>query len=231
LTWHVREHILSKNIKNIFPNMTSEWSTLKAGLFFTVEDVAVLRGISIPSAHVLCSRYVRRGLFIRVKRNFYILERNWERYGKRDFFRVCNFLQVPSYVSLMTALCFHGVSTQVQRNWYESVSTRKSFVLETRGVSFRYQKVRPQIYGGFVQDEGVFIATPEKAFLDAVYLNALGRYPLDWASLDLGRLGRAALSALMGPYPERVKTKVREALAEYERAGGQHAGPDRTGTL
>ena len=134
-------------------------------------------------------------------------------------------------MSLMTALCFHGVSTQVQRNWYESVSARKSVVLEMRGISFRYQKVRPQIYGGFVQNEGVFIATPEKAFLDAVYLNALGRYPLDWASLDLGRLDHTALSALMGPYPERVKTKVRDALAEDERLGGTHAGPDRTGTL
>ena len=207
LTCHCREHILIKNIKNVILIMASELSALKAGLFFTVEDVAALRGISVPSAHVLCSRYVRRGFFIRVKQNFYILEQNWERFGRQDFFRVCNYLQVPSYVSLMTALCFHGISTQVQRNWYECVSIRKSSVLEMRGVSFRYHKVQPQIYGGFVQDEGVFIATPEKAFLDAVYLNALGRYPLDWASMDLGRLDRASLSDAHGALSGKVKTE------------------------
>ncbi len=38
--------------------MSDVWSNLKDRLFFSVEDVAELKGIAITSAHVLCSRYV-----------------------------------------------------------------------------------------------------------------------------------------------------------------------------
>ena len=70
-----------------FLMISAAWSNLKDRLFFTVEDVADLQGIAITSAHVLCSRYVRRGIFIRVKKNFYVLERNWTHYGIREIFQ------------------------------------------------------------------------------------------------------------------------------------------------
>jgi len=66
--------------------ISAAWSNLNDRLFFTVEDVAELKGIAITSDYVLCSRYVRRGIFIRVKKNFYVLERNWAHYGTREFF-------------------------------------------------------------------------------------------------------------------------------------------------
>ena len=90
---------------------------LKNRLFFSTQDVADTYGMTIPSAYVLCSRYVRPGTFIRLKKNLYVLERNWERYGKSEFFQICNFFQVPSYVSCMTALAYYGITTQVQRDW------------------------------------------------------------------------------------------------------------------
>ncbi len=170
-----------------------------------------MRGISLPSAHVFCSRSFRRGDFIRLKKNFYVLERNWERFGTREFFQICNLLQVPSYVSCMTALAFHGITTQVQQGWYDSVGWRRSVTLEARGVSFVHHKVQMRYYYGFFRQDGYFIAEPEKAFVDAVYLEAIGRRPLDWSSLNLDVIDRRRVAALMEPFPEPVKRRISEA--------------------
>ena len=183
---------------------------LKDRLFFTAQDVAVAKGISLASAHVLCSRYVRRGEFIRLKRNFYVLAWNWEGYGDHDFLRLCNFLQVPSYVSCMSALIFHGITTQIQQYWYENTCTRRSKKLEIKGVSFLFYKVKPALYSGFVKQDGVFVAEPEKALLDAAYLESLGRHSVDWSSLDLERLNTERLAALFGLFPFPVRQRVRK---------------------
>jgi len=190
--------------------MSDVWSNLKDRLFFSVEDVSELKGITITSAYVLCSRYVRRGIFIRVKKNFYVLERNWTHYGTRDFFKISNHLRTPSYISCMTALSYYGVTTQVQRNWYENITQRHTVKIEAGGALFSYTKIAPQYYTGFFRQDDVFIATPEKALLDAVYLNSLGRYPLDWASLDPERLDIQNLTALLTVFPENVRRRVKE---------------------
>lgn len=186
------------------------WSDLKDRLFFTVEDVAKVRGITITSAHVLCSRYVRRGIFIRMKKNFYVLERNWAHYGTREFFEISNYLRTPSYISCMTALSYYGITTQIQQNWYENMTQRHTLKIEASGALFSYIKIAPQYYMGFSRQDNVFIATPEKALLDAAYLNSLGRYPLDWASIDSGRLDLRNLTALLAAFPENVKRRVKQ---------------------
>lgn len=48
---------------------------LEKRLYFTAEDVASLLNIKSESAQVLCSRYVKRGIFVRLKNNFYVLEK------------------------------------------------------------------------------------------------------------------------------------------------------------
>lgn len=191
--------------------MALERSKLKNRLFLTVEDIAETQGIALSSAHVLCSRYVRQGILIRLKKNFYVLDRNWEHYERKDFFRICNFFQVPSYISCMTALGFFGITTQVQRDWYENIAQRRSLKAEARGIVFSYHKISRPLFFGFAKQDGFFIAAPEKAFLDSVYLHSLGRYPLDWSSLNLGALNRETLLTMMEPFPAQVRRRVRKA--------------------
>jgi predicted transcriptional regulator of viral defense system len=183
-------------------------SPLRERLSFGIEEVASGYGITRASAHVLCSRYVKEGDFIRLKKNLYVLDRNWEKFRREDFFRLSNFLQVPSYVSCMTALAFFGITTQVQRDVYESVSTKRSAGLEARGVSFCYRKLQPALYFGFTKQEGFFIAEPEKALLDAAYLNVIGRYPVDWSSLDLEAMDKTRLTEFLGAFPDRLKKGI-----------------------
>lgn len=185
------------------------WQWLKKGLFFTTEEVARKFGITRASAHVFCSRQVKKGSFIRLKKGFYVLEDRWPYLERQDFFVIANYLQVPSYLSCTTALVYHGLTTQVTRDWYESVSLKRSIQYSARGVTFSYFKLKKDCYFGFTKIGPFFMAQKEKAFLDACHLCAHGRYTLDWSALDMDRLDTDNLKDLMKSFPYRTRGMVK----------------------
>ena len=172
--------------------------------------MARILGIRPGSAYVLCSRYVRRGLFVRLKKNTYTLAERWQNLTREDLFRVANFLQVPSYISFTTALAFFHATTQVQHDFFESAALQRTRTFEVRGREFRYCKLKKTLYFGFQRKEGIFIADREKAFLDSFYLFSLGKYPLDLGAVDLGTLDRAKIRGWVQRYPERTGTLLKE---------------------
>jgi hypothetical protein len=111
----------------------------------------------------------------------------------------------------MTALDYHEVTTQLQREIVESVALKRTREIRIDGTLFRYTKVAGSLYSGFRKEKGFFIATPEKALLDAMYLMSLGRYALDLSSVDRSRLDLEQLEVLSARFPSRT----RKALAEY----------------
>lgn len=177
--------------------------------YFTVDDIAGEFGIQPTSARVLCSRYARKGLLIRLKNNFYTTAWRWENMKRVDFFKIANVLQVPSYISLMTALAYHEVTTQVQQGFLESVGQKRTVTYAVRENVFQYTKIARRYYGGFVRNDGIFMATAEKAFLDAAYLYSFGKYKLDKDSLDLNKLDLNSLKSLLQDYPQKTKETVK----------------------
>jgi predicted transcriptional regulator of viral defense system len=176
--------------------------------FFSQDEVAYALGIKPASAAVFCSRYVKKGLLIRLKRGLYARAETFGQLGQMDLFRIANILQVPSYISLMTALSYYGITTQVQRGFFESISIRRTVNFQPGGVSFRYMKIRPDLYGGFERKEGIFIALPEKAILDCLYFASIGRYSPDIPSLDLTRIDRGVLEKLSAMYPLKTRKLI-----------------------
>ncbi len=183
---------------------------LKNKLFFTIEDVAESFNIKIASSRVLCYRYVKKGIFLRLKKDLYILAYKWENLSWEDFFILSNYLQVPSYISFMTALSFYEVSTQIQRNFFESASLKRSLSFNVKGVIFNFYKLKRDYYFDFFKKENFFIATKEKAFVDSVYLYSLGRYKLDFSSLDLDKLDKKRIKNILRKFPQRTKDIVKE---------------------
>lgn len=186
---------------------------LRNKLYFTVEDVVEVLKIRRPSAMVLCSRYVKDGIFIRLKNNFYVLEERWERLSKDEFMEIANYLQVPSYISFMSALSVYEVTTQVQRNFYESVSLKRSRRFEIKGVIFNFNKIKKEYYFDFLKRGSFFIAGKEKALMDALYLYSFGKYKLDFASLDLAKIDKNKIKQLLKKYPLRTK-KIAKSLCK-----------------
>lgn len=182
---------------------------LEALSFFTTEDVSRILGIRKESARVFCSRKAMAGIFLRLKNNFYVWGARWQFYAEADFLRIANFLQVPSYISCANALSFHGVTTQVQRSWCESVSLKRSVTYRASGREFHYYKLKKPYYFGFEKIGNLFIARREKALIDACHLTALGRYAIDGASLDKDRFDREVLLEMAAVFPIRTQNLVR----------------------
>ena len=188
---------------------TAELSKLNK-LYFGYEDLAGVLGISQASARVTASRYVQQGLLVRVKRNMYVLKERLNAAGRDDLFVLANLGQAPSYISLTTALDYYEITTQVQRDVIESVAVKRSKEIRLNGIVCRYTKVSSSLYFGYEKQKGFFMATPEKAFLDAMYLQSFGRYALDLAAIDAGKLDRNKLRQMSVKFPLKTQQLLKK---------------------
>ncbi|UCH01130.1 MAG: hypothetical protein JSU78_04070 [Deltaproteobacteria bacterium] len=185
--------------------------------FFTQHDVAYALGIKLASTAVLCNRYVKKGLLMRLKRGLYARTETLGHLGQLGLFHIANMLQVPSYISLMTALSYYGITTQGQRGSFESISVKRTKTFEAGDLSFHYSKIRPDLYRGFIKRDGVFIARPEKALLDSFYLASMGRYALDGSSLDLTKVDEEMLADFCVLYPPKTRRYFEGVYAKINR--------------
>lgn len=172
-------------------------------ILLTSADVAEMLTIKPQSAVVLCNRYVKSGLMIRMKRDLYVLKERWRFFNSAELFLVANRLQVPSYVSCTTALSYYRVTTQVQQAYVESVGVKQN-EYDIEGTIFRYFKIKTELFFGFTRQDGIFIASAEKALWDAAYLQSLGRYSLDAAALDLTKISKPALDDIASRFPRQT---------------------------
>jgi predicted transcriptional regulator of viral defense system len=183
---------------------------LKEKFYFSSKDLQNLLDIKPDSAKVMCSRYVKTGFFVRLKNNFYVLNERWENFNRRDYLAIANILQVPSYISFTTALSVYELTTQVQQNFYENACLRRSLKTSIQGVKFNYYKLKKEYYFDFVKKDGCFMASAEKAFVDAAYLFSFGKYNLDVSSLDLKKLDKKRLKKIITIFPFKTRVMVKQ---------------------
>lgn len=166
-------------------------------LFLTVNDIANNLSISKESAKVTANRYVKSGSLIRLKRNLYLTAEKFKRLNEAELFQIANYIQVPSYISLTSALSYYGITTQQLQNVIESISLKRSKVQIVKNIQFRYYKVKNSFYTGFRMNNNYFIAQPEKAFADAVYLTSIGKYSVDFESIDFKKLNSTKVAGFL----------------------------------
>jgi len=155
---------------------------------------------------------------MRLKRGCYAKTETLSHLDQIDLFRIANILQVPSYISLRTALSYYGITTQMQKGFFESISVKRTKTFQIGGLSFHYIKIRPDLYKDFIKRDGVFIALPEKAVLDIFYLASLGRYSLDGCSLDITMIDMGMLAEFSALYPPKVRKYFEEMYGKIDRA-------------
>ncbi len=174
-------------------------------LYFGHEEISRVLGISLKSSMVSANRYVKKGMLVRIKRNIYVLKEKWKILGREEKYVLANLIQVPSYISLMTALGYYEITTQIQRDFIESVAVKRTKDVEVEEAIFNYTKISSGLYFGYKKENVFFIATPEKAFLDALYLKSLGRYSFDMDSIDFSKFDVIEVKRLVKKYP--IKTQ------------------------
>lgn len=118
-------------------------------------------------------RWQKKGLLVGLRKGMYVLNAQ-DRKVHLDRYALANVLYAPSYVSLESALNFYGLIPERVTD-VTSVSTRKTARFQNDLGNFTYQHIQPQAFRGFKKaGEGAdsfFMAEPEKAVVDFLYLN------------------------------------------------------------
>lgn len=130
------------------------------------------------------SRWNKQGLIVQLKRGVYLLNPG-DRLTNPSRFFLANQLLFPSYVSLESALSYYHI---IPEGVYQvtSVTTGKPAQHSSVEGTFTFRHVKPSLLFGFeaIRDERgfeIFIASPEKALLDFLYLNLSRFAPTDGA--------------------------------------------------
>lgn len=131
-------------------------------------------GISGQIVRNQLERWRESGRIIRLRRGVFILADDDRRVDPPRSY-LANQLYGPSYVSLEYALNYYGLIPE-RASDVTSVTSRKTMTVTNAVGTFIYQHVKPKAFRGFqmVKGEGgltFFIAEPEKAVIDFLYLN------------------------------------------------------------
>ena len=164
---------------------------------FKINDISLLMGNEKTSA--LCkilNYYVKTGKLLNPRRGFYAKE------GYKPEELAC-LLYPPTYISLEYVLQRAGVIFQ-----YDSSITNVSYLareVEIDSQNFRYRQIKGEILtntaGIILNKNNINMATPERAFLDMLYLNK--RFYFD----NLHVLDKKKIAKLLPVYHSQVFEK------------------------
>lgn len=166
-------------------------------LTFSIEDIASVLSITKDSAKVSANRYAKSNFIIRLKNNLYVSTERFKSLTETELFNIANIIQVPSYVSFTTALSYYSITSQQLQGIIESAAQKRTKTVNTQSVSFNYLILKKEFYNNFVFTNEFFIATPEKALADIIYLSSMNRYQCDFEAIDFKKIDKETVTKLL----------------------------------
>jgi len=141
-----------------------------------IDTEMLLAGSSDPvKAKVQISRWVKSGKLVQLKRGMYLLAPVYRKLEPFEPF-IAAVLKEPSYLSLEKALEFHGLIPEGVKV-YTSLTTKWQDTFKSKLGVFSYQHIRKELFWGYesitLRKQTGFIAVPEKAILDFLYLKKI----------------------------------------------------------
>jgi predicted transcriptional regulator of viral defense system len=147
-------------------------------------------------------RMLDAGVLMQVTRSIYTLKGE-----PLDIEKVATQLYYPSYISFESALSKYGIINQGLYGLTLATSRHsKKFTLA--GVDCEYSQLKPTLFFGFDLVSGTYLAQPEKAFLDQLYLMILGKRTGNTLEWDLDPLDDKRLKAYLKFYNRHVQEKA-----------------------
>jgi len=133
----------------------------------SAKDIMLLWGeASSDAARVRINYYAKSGDFYRIRRGFYAKDKDYNK------FELATKIFTPSYVSFETILGQAGITFQHYNQIFVASYTKREITAD--GQAYSYKRIKDTILtnsAGIESKDNYSIATPERAFLDVVYLN------------------------------------------------------------
>jgi predicted transcriptional regulator of viral defense system len=176
--------------------------------FYTISDLEKITGLSRSSLYVTLKRTVDKGILEKIGPRIY---RIFTAIPSAE--RAAASLYMPNYLSFESALSRYGILTLIPYT-LTFATTRKTrrFTIEGRAIEFR--QIKKELFWGYKMENGLYIAKPEKAFLDLIYLASKGKTSLDLDEIDMSKLPKSKLIEFSRKFPEYTKRYLNRILTK-----------------
>lgn len=175
--------------------------------YFSVGDLEKILNQHRPALYVTLNRLVKYGVLVRLRRGAYQVALRTP-----DPARIANQLVYPSYLSFESALSRYGILSQVPYA-LAFATPRRSRRMTLGDTVVEFHQLKDELFFGYTLDDGLYVAEPEKALLDQLYLVARGLASLALVELELSSLDPARLRTYAVRFPTTVQATVQQILA------------------
>ncbi len=170
------------------------------------------------------SRWKQAGKIYQLRRGLYCLAPPFRK-TKPHPFLIANRLLLASYVSLQSALAYYGMIPEYVP-MTTSVTTNRPAQWETPVGIFDFRHIQVNFFEGYRfldlgDNQGAFIASPEKALLDLVYLESGGDTHEYLSELRLNNLEGLNWQLLERLARKIEKPKLLRAIARMRELAGE----------
>lgn len=151
---------------------------------FSAKDISlILEESNVGNLFTKIHYYVNKGYLYRVRKGMYAKDKNY------DKFEVAVKIYTPSYISFETVLGRAGVTFQFYGQIFVASYLTREIIAD--GQTYSYKKIKNSIltnHAGVETKGNYFIASPERAFLDIVYLSKGYHFdnlsPINWGKVS-----------------------------------------------
>jgi predicted transcriptional regulator of viral defense system len=148
---------------------------------FSIYDASKL--ISKPDSYT--SKFLSRDKYVkRIVRGLYYTADATE-------YEVASKIVYPSYISLVSSLRFHNLTEQIPNTIFVVSEVQHRQINNLNGFKIKFKVVKKSMLYGYGKIDDVFVADPEKAVIDMIYLNDFTDYAeevVQKKKLDISKL-------------------------------------------
>jgi predicted transcriptional regulator of viral defense system len=174
--------------------------------FYSIADLEKITGLMRKSLYVTLKRLADRGILEKIGQGIYRLFT-----AKGSLENIAASLYIPNYLSFESALSRYGVLNLVPYT-ITFATTRKTRRITLQGRDIEYRQIKKELFQGYEMQDGIYIAKPEKAFLDLVYLASKGLTSIDADELDFSKLSLKKLREYSKKFPQYTQRYLNKFL-------------------
>ncbi len=126
-----------------------------------------------------------------------------------DYLQLANVLDNTSYISFEYALYYYNLIDQVP-SVHTLATKKRSRSIKIGNQSAEYTHLKDDLFFNIELKNKIYIATPEKALIDLVYLISRGKRSVDLTTLDKDKINKNKLLKILKQFPGYTYKKAEE---------------------
>jgi predicted transcriptional regulator of viral defense system len=174
--------------------------------FYTITDLEKITTLPRNSLYVALKRWTAGGIIERVAQGIYL-----PMGSITSVENVAAQLYIPNDLSFESALSRFGILNLIPYT-LTFATTRKTRKYAIQKQEAEFRQIASELFFGFEMGNGIYVAFPEKAFLDEVYFVTRRKATLDLEELDIEKLSTKTLKEYAKRFPAYVRNRVEKII-------------------